>query len=88
MVLRLRLVDGHGELGTAPDQAFAALQKGVVHGGRVEAFGREQLERAVLALEVDGAHLGHHHAGDLAHDLVEPGLAVRRLGHDLPQPRA
>ena len=23
---------------------------------------------------------------DLAHDAVEPRLAVRRLGHDLPQP--
>jgi hypothetical protein len=43
-------------------------------------------ERAVLALEVDRAHLGHHQAGDLANDPVEPRLAVRRLGHDLPQP--
>ena len=86
MVLRVRLVDGHGQLGAAPDQALAALHEGVVHGAGVEAFGGEQLERAVLALEVDGAHLGHHQAGDLAHDLVEPGLAVRRLGHDLPQP--
>ena len=86
MVLRVRLVDRHGELGAAPDQPLAALHEGVVHGARVEAFGGEQLERAVLALEVDRAHLGHHQAGDLAHDPVEPGLAVRRLGHDLPQP--
>ena len=86
MVLRVRLVDGHGQLGAAADQALAALQQRVVHGAGVEAFGGEQLERAVLALEVDGAHLGHHQAGDLAHDLVEPGLAVGRLGHDLPQP--
>ena len=86
MVLGVGLVDGHGELGAAPDQALAAHHEGVVHGGRVEALGGEQLERAVLALEVDGADLGHHHAGDLAHDAVEAGLAVRRLGHDLAQP--
>jgi hypothetical protein len=57
----------------------------VLCGDRIEAFGGEQLERPVLALEIDRAHLGHHQAGDLAHDLVEPGLAVRRLGHDLPE---
>ena len=85
MVLRVRLVDRHGQLGAAPDQTLAALHEGVVHGARVEALGGEQLERAVLALEVDRAHLGHHQAGDLAHDLVEPRLAVGRLGHDLPQ---
>ena len=85
MVLRVRLVDGHGQLGAAADQTFAALHEGVVHGARIEAFGGEQLERAVLALQVDGAHLGHHQTGDLAHDLVEPGLTVRRLGHDLPE---
>ena len=32
MVLRVGLVDGHGQLGAAPDQAFAALHEGVVHG--------------------------------------------------------
>ena len=86
VVLRVGLVDGHGQLGAAPDQAFAALQQRVVHGAGIEALGGEQLERAVLALQVDGGHLRHHQAGDLAHDLVEAGLAVGRLGHDLPQP--
>ena len=51
----------------------------------IEAFGGEQLQRAVLALQVDRAHFGHHHARDLLHDLVEPGLAIARLGHDLTQ---
>ena len=86
MVLRVRLVDGHGQLGTAPDQTFAPLEQGVVDGAGIEAFGGEQLQRAVLALQVDGGHLRDHQAGDLAHDLVESRLAVGRLGHDLPQP--
>jgi hypothetical protein len=85
MVLRVRLVDGNGQLGAAADQTLAALHEGVVHGAGIEALGGEQLERAVLALEIDGAHLGDHQTGDLAHDLVEPGLAVRRLAHDLPE---
>ena len=86
MILRVRLVDGHGQLGAAPDQALAPLQQRVVDGAGIEAFSGKQLERAVLALQVDGGHLGHHQAGDLAHDLVEPRLTIGRLGHDLPQP--
>ena len=87
VVLRVGLVDGRGLLGAASHQPLAAPQQGVVGGARVQALGGEQLKRAVLALQVDRAHLGHHQAGDLAHDLVEPGLAVgMRLGHDLPQP--
>ena len=86
MVLRVRLVDGHGQLGTAPDQTLTPLEQRVVHGAGIEALGGEQLQRAVMALQVDGGHLGDHQAGDLAHDLVEAGLAVGRLGHDLPQP--
>ena len=73
MVLRVGLVDGHGQLGAAPDQPLAALHEGVVHGAGIEALGGEQLERAVLALEVDRAHLGHHQAGDLAHDACRAG---------------
>ncbi len=86
MVLRVRLVDGHRQLGAAPDQTLAPLQQRVVDGAGIEAFSGKQLERAVLALEVDGGHLGDHQTGDLAHDLVEPRLPVGRLGHDLPQP--
>ena len=82
---RLRLVDGDVELGAAADEAFAALHARRVHGARVEAFAGEQLERAVLPLEVDRADLGHHHAGDLLDDLVEPRLPVIGLGHDLAQ---
>ena len=86
MVLRVRLVDGHSQLGTAPDQTLAPLQQRVVDGTGIEAFSGKQLERAVLALEVDRGHLGDHQTGDLAHDLVEPRLPIGRLGHDLPQP--
>ena len=85
VVLRLRLIDRHSELGAAPDQTFAPLHECVVHRRRIEPLGCEQLEAAVLAPQIDGAHLGHHQAGDLAHDLVEPALAVAGLGHDLAQ---
>ena len=72
----LGLVDGDVELGAAADEAFAALHARRVHGARVEAFAGEQLERAVLPLEVDRADLGDHHAGDLLDDLVEARLPV------------
>ncbi len=68
-----------------PDEAFAALQHGVVHSADVQAFGGEQLERAVLALEIDRADVGDHDAGDLAHDLVEPHLPVVGFAHDIAQ---
>ena len=76
MLGRVGLVDRHGELGAAADEAFAAFQHGVVHGRRLQALAREQLQRAVLALEIDRADVGHHDAGDLVHDPVEPRLPV------------
>ena len=82
---RLRLVDRDVELGAAADEAFAALHARRVHGARVETFAGEQLERAVLPLEVDRADLGDHDAGDLLDDLVEARLAVIEFGHDLAQ---
>ena len=62
MVLRIGLVDRNGKLGAAADQALAALHAGIVHRVRIEPLGGEQLERAVLALEIDRAHLGDHQA--------------------------
>ena len=86
MRLRFRQIDEFAVLRDAPDQAFAALHMRAVDGLLAQAFGGKQLERAILALEIDRAHLGHHVAGHLMHDLVEAGLSVRRLGHDLAQP--
>src|SRR5690606_31994044 len=92
--LRVGLVDRHGHLGAAPDETLTPLHERVVDGRRIEAFGREELEAAVLALQVDRADFRDHEAGDLAYDLVEPALAVARLLDDLaqatqddPQPR-
>ena len=86
MILRVGFVDGDSQLCAAPNEPFAALEQRVVNRAGVQAFGGEQLERTVLALQVDGRHFRNHETGDLAHDLVEPRLTVRRLGHDLPQP--
>ena len=47
----------------------------MVDGRRIQTFGREKLERTVLALQVDRAYFGHHHAE----------LAERR-GRSLPRP--
>ena len=85
MQLRIRLVDRIAEFGAAPDEALTTLQTRGVDGLDVETLGGKQLQRAVLTLDVDGTDLGHHQAGDLAHDLVEPGLTVVRPGHDLVQ---
>gem|GEM_PF-6685048 len=78
MLLRIGLVDGYRQLGATADQSLAPLQASVVHRLLLEAFRREQFERSVLPLQVDRADLGHHQAGDLAHDLVEPGLLPTR----------
>ena len=86
MARRLRLVDRDGQLRASPDETFSALHPRLVDGRGIEAFRREKLERAVLALQVDRAHLGDHDAGDLANDAIELLLALAALGHDLAQP--
>jgi len=83
---RVRLVDRHAELGAPANEALALLEHRGVDRGRVEALAREQLERAVLAAQIDRAHVGDHDAGDLAHDLVETLLPVGRFAHDVAQP--
>jgi hypothetical protein len=82
---RLGLVHGDVQLGAAADETLATLHARVVHRVGIEAFAGKQLERAILTLEVDGADLGDHHAGDLLDDLVEPRLSVIGLGHDFAQ---
>ena len=84
-MLRVGELHRLGLLGDQADQALAGLQMRVVHGLGVEAFGGEQLERAVAAAQIDRAHLGHHVRGDQHHDLVEARLRALALGHDLAQ---
>ncbi len=81
----LRLIHRDIQLGAAADETFAALHAHGMHGAGVQTFAGEQLERAILTLEVDRADLGHHHAGDLLDDLVEARLSVTGVGHDLAQ---
>ena len=74
-----------GLLGDQADQTLARLQMRVVDGLAVEAFGGEQLERAVAAAQIERAHLGHHVRGDQHHHLVEANLGALALGHHLAQ---
>ncbi len=85
MLRRVRLVDGDVEFGAAADEPFATLQPRVVHRVGIEALAGEELETAILTLQIDRADLGDHDAGDLMHDAVEAYLAVTGLGHDLPK---
>jgi hypothetical protein len=57
----------------------------VVHGLRPQAFGGEQLERAVAPAQVDRAHLGDHVRGDQHRHLVEAHLRALALRHHLAQ---
>ncbi len=86
MARRLGLVDGHAQLRAPPDKAFPALHPRRMYRRGVEALGREKLERAVLALQIDRAHFRDHHAGDLAHDAIKLLLPLAAVGHDLAQP--
>ena len=81
----LGLIHRDIQLGAAADETFTALHAHGMHGTGVQTFAGEQLERAILPLEVNRADLGHHHAGDLLDDLVETLLAVAEFGHDLAQ---
>ena len=74
-----------GLLRDQADQSFARFQMGIVDGPGIEAFGGEQLERAVAAAQIERAHLGHHVRGDQHHHFVEPHLRALALGHHLAQ---
>ena len=85
--MRLRVRKGE-RLGGRRDQADETLpgaHGGEVDGLAVQAFRREQLERAVAAHDVEGADLRHHVGGDEDHDPVEAGLGADRLRHDLAE---
>ena len=71
---------------TRPTRPSSGAQHGEVDGFALQAFGGVQLERAVDAQHVDGAHLRHHVGGDQDDDLVEALLRADRLRHDLAEP--
>ena len=85
MGLRVRNRD---RLRLARDQADEALAG--AHGGEVdrlavEALGGVELERAVLAQDVDRADLGDEIAGDQDDKPVQPLLRADRRCHDLAE---
>ena len=86
MALRVGQVHRIGLAGDEADQAFVRAQDGLVHGLALETFGRVELERAVDAQHVDGAHLRHHVGGNQHHDLVQAILRADRLRHHLAKP--
>ena len=56
-----------------------------MHGFALEAAGREQLERAVVAQHVERADVRVHVVGDEIDDLVEAILRSQRLRHGFAQ---
>ena len=86
MLVRLRQVDRVGLAGDQADQALVGTEHGQVNGFRLEALGGVELEAAVDAQHVDGAHLRHHVGGDQDDDLVEALLRADRLRHHLAEP--
>ena len=85
MMLRVGELQRLGLLRDQADQTLTRLQMRIVDGLAVEAFGGEQLERAVAALQIQRAHFGHHVRGDQHHHLVEANLGALALGHHLAQ---
>ena len=86
MGLRVGERERLGRLGDQADEAFAGAHRGQMDGLAVQAFGGEELERAVGAQHIDRADLGHHIGGDMDDDLVEPRLRADRLRHDFAEP--
>jgi hypothetical protein len=92
MALRVGQVDRLAAARDQADEALAGFQMGVANGFLAQAFGGEQLHRAVLQAHIDGAYLRDHSGGDQAHDPVQPrrdffglGLLDAGASHHLPQ---
>ena len=86
MVLRVRQGDRLGRRGDQADEPFARAHRRQVDRLAIEAFGGEELERAVGARDVERAHFGDHVRGDEDDDAVEARLRGDRLRHDLAEP--
>ena len=78
-------VDDVAALGDAADEAFAEAHAGLVDGLGLEALGGAELERVLVAEEVDRADLAMHLFGDQPRDAVKARLAGRVLGHHRAQ---
>src|SRR3546814_4467618 len=67
------------------DQALVELHAGLVHGGRLQAFGGKELQHIAVAHEVDRADLRDNILGDQVDHLVEPRLARAAALHQVAQ---
>ena len=85
MALSVGKLQSFGLLGDQANETFAAPHMRVVNRLPVQAFGGEELKRAVAAPQIERADLGHHVRGDQRHHLVEATLRAFRLRHDLAQ---
>ncbi|GJD71511.1 hypothetical protein MMMDOFMJ_4472 [Methylobacterium gnaphalii] len=68
------------------DEAFIGAQPRDVHGIAVQALGREQLERVVVAQDIDRTNLGDDVGSDEDNDAVEACLCADRLRHCFAEP--
>ena len=75
-----------GARGDQADEAFARPHGRQMDGFAVEAFGGEQLHRAVGANDIERADLRHHVGGDEHDDAVEARLRGDGLRHDFAKP--
>ena len=82
---RIRGVDDPAGAGDAAHEALTEFHTGLVDGFGFQTLGRAQLERVIVAKEIDGAHFGAHRIRRQMGDLVEPRLTGRILGHRVAQ---
>ena len=74
MTLRIGQVNELAAARNEADKALARLEVGVVNGFFAQAFGGEQLQRAVAQPYIDRAHFSDHVGGNQAHNTVELGV--------------
>ena len=86
MGLGVGQVEGLGGGRDRTDEALPHLQLGKVDGALVQTFGCIELENAIGAKDVDGAHFRNHVLCDLAHNLVQTLLRLKRLRQQFAQP--
>ena len=86
MCLGIRKIERLGRGRDRADQTLAHLQLGKVHRILVQTFGRIEIENAVRAENIGGAHFGDHVVRDLTNDPVQSLLRLERLRHQFAQP--
>ena len=78
MTLRVRQVLHGRRRRCDPDDPLAHAQPRPPDRALIEPFGRHQLEHVARPHGIDGAHFGHHLAGDQHRQIVQRGLSARR----------